>query len=133
MRITKDTPVCDLLHSEEELLHYGIPGMKWGVRRYQNDDGTLTPKGKKRYNDDDYEGYEIDKHGYRVPVDRPHKSALPDLDTKLSSIVTAWTDRGRDYVENMPLFHSNYSDIADIDFNSIPLTMPSLDSWDDKN
>ncbi len=33
------------------LVHYGILGMKWGVRRYQNSDGTLTPAGKKRYND----------------------------------------------------------------------------------
>lgn len=34
-----------------ELYHYGVKGMKWGVRRYQNKDGSLTPKGKKRYSD----------------------------------------------------------------------------------
>lgn len=38
--------------SECELYHYGIKGQKWGVRRYQNDDGSLTPSGKKRYSDD---------------------------------------------------------------------------------
>ena len=32
-----------------ELMHYGILGMKWGIRRYQNPDGTLTEAGKKRY------------------------------------------------------------------------------------
>lgn len=32
-----------------ELYHYGVKGMKWGVRRYQNKDGSLTPAGKKRY------------------------------------------------------------------------------------
>ena len=35
-----------------ELYHWGIKGMKWGVRRYQNKDGTLTPAGKRRYADD---------------------------------------------------------------------------------
>lgn len=34
-----------------ELKHYGVKGQKWGVRRYQNNDGTLTDAGKKRYGD----------------------------------------------------------------------------------
>ena len=34
---------------KEELYHHGIKGMRWGVRRYQNPDGTLTPAGQKRY------------------------------------------------------------------------------------
>lgn len=34
--------------TNNELCHYGIKGQKWGVRRYQNEDGTRTPLGKKR-------------------------------------------------------------------------------------
>ena len=33
------------------LSHHGIKGQRWGVRRFQNKDGTLTAKGKKRYKD----------------------------------------------------------------------------------
>ena len=39
-----------------ELQHWGIKGMRWGRRRYQNKDGSLTPAGRERYNDDDMDG-----------------------------------------------------------------------------
>ncbi len=39
--------------NENELYHWGIKGMKWGVRRYQNPDGSLTAAGRKRYTDKD--------------------------------------------------------------------------------
>lgn len=37
---------------ENTIQHHGIRGMKWGVRRYQNKDGSLTAEGKKRYERD---------------------------------------------------------------------------------
>lgn len=40
----------------EYLEHHGIRGMKWGVRRYQNEDGSLTTAGKQRYGMSDGEG-----------------------------------------------------------------------------
>ena len=48
---------------KQELTHWGILGMKWGRRRYQNKDGSLTPAGKKRYDDDnDSENIDLDEN-----------------------------------------------------------------------
>lgn len=45
------------------LCHWGVPKMKWGVRRYQNPDGTLTEAGKIRYRK---AGVRTDEHGNKV-------------------------------------------------------------------
>ena len=38
------------MHCNTEIYHHGIKGQRWGVRRYQYTDGSLTPAGQKRYN-----------------------------------------------------------------------------------
>lgn len=52
------------LHSPA-VQHYGVQGMKWGIRRYVNYDGTLTPEGKRKYGsyDNFYKAYTQNKKG----------------------------------------------------------------------
>lgn len=52
------------------LNHAGIKGMKWGVRRYQNKDGSLTEAGKKRY-DRDVRENNAKKKDNRINIDGP--------------------------------------------------------------
>lgn len=46
-----------------EFKHYGIKGQKWGVRRFQNDDGSLTEEGHERYSQQGWESRQMYKRG----------------------------------------------------------------------
>ena len=46
---------CYYICSSNELYHHGIKGQKWGVRRFQKKDGTLTPAGRKRQAKQEYD------------------------------------------------------------------------------
>lgn len=58
-----------------ELYHHGIKGQKWGVRRFQNEDGTLTNEGKERYG---FKGEKKDSNGIHYASVKS-KSDIEDL------------------------------------------------------
>lgn len=71
----------------DELCHWGIKGMKWGVRRYQNKDGTLTPAGKKRYAGDDRGEGSKNQIQNSSPVKTRRRSITDLSDEELRTIV----------------------------------------------
>lgn len=46
---------------DDYLMHHGIKNQKWGIRRFQNEDGSLTPEGMKRYGRSEYYDKKISK------------------------------------------------------------------------
>ena len=65
-----------ILTTNNELYHHGIKGQKWGVRRFQNSNGSLTTAGKKRYS-----GKE--KHSdYTESHSKKHVSQMSDAELR---------------------------------------------------
>lgn len=91
--------VCDLGDSLE---HHGILGQKWGVRRYQNKDGTLTAAGKRRYKQID-DQYNKDLNEKLDPISRKIDDRISELlknDKKLQRESKNWTSGdGTEYVD----------------------------------
>lgn len=79
----------------EELTHHGILGQKWGVRRYQNQDGSLTAAGKKRLEQKDAKWA---RKNYEKITSKARKDVSKELDryaTDLLSDPSSVTSKGK--------------------------------------
>ena len=106
---------------EHELYHYGTKGMRWGVRRYQNADGSLTEAGQKRL--DKYKSKELDKivDKYQVEKlvkqrDKLEKKALTKgglfIDNRLAKAqYRVLKASGMEYLESHKVYSMSYEDM----------------------
>ena len=93
--------ITDLV-SSQELYHHGIKGQKWGRRRFQNEDGSLTPAGKERYDDDGpsekkQKEYKIpeNKSTHRLKIEEKYKAK--GMSAKEAEQAAAKRIRGEQY------------------------------------
>lgn len=86
-----------LTRSEDYLEHYGVTGQQWGVRRYQNPDGSLTEEGKERYGEQrGWEARQMYKRG-TISKEEMRERMGPRGSSAIDYMITGKTRRLREF------------------------------------
>lgn len=81
--------------SKDEFYHWGIKGMKWGVRRYQNPDGSLTAAGRKRLEKADYKWAKKKTDKITAQAKKASQKELDAYGNELLKLPNAYKTNGR--------------------------------------
>lgn len=123
-----------ILTANGEFYHSGIKGMKWGRRRYQNEDGTLTAAGKKRYARDAQEkGYgKQDEDGTYYKTAGKKGGRKETLDVDADRYVTEDLQRSKRVAEDSAQLAGKLKNVNDKSMKNQPRERMDLSKMSDK-
>lgn len=124
----------EYIYRNGELYHWGIKGMKWGVRRYQNEDGTLTTAGQKRYARDAKEkGYKNQDPDTGAYYNRTKGGKRKDdLEVDAQRYITEDMQRSKRVVEESSQMTNKLKTITDNSIRNNPKQKMDLSNMTDK-
>lgn len=93
----------------DELWHHGIKGMHWGIRKYQNEDGSLTPAGERHYYRKDGS---LKRRGKKYYLKQYERNEYDNVDKQLTSKYGKHWERGsKSIVDQNRLYEKAFDNV----------------------